>query len=61
MITRKKSNRKRMVVRVDDDLCTAIASAADADQRPVSSLVRVILSDWLRRRSIARQINTEAA
>jgi uncharacterized protein (DUF1778 family) len=47
----KQSTRMRdqqLSIRVEPDLREAIEAAADRDQRPVSNLVRVILSDWLR-------------
>ncbi len=37
-------------LRVEPELRSAIEAAADEERRPVASMVRVILEDWIRER-----------
>jgi hypothetical protein len=49
----RKMRREQIVVRVEPDLREAIEAAAERDRRPVASLVRNILFDWLDSRPTA--------
>ena len=43
------SNREQLSIPIDAPLRHAIELAAERDRRPVASLVRVILADWIER------------
>jgi len=44
---RKRPRSEHITLRIEPELREAIASAADADRRPVGSLIRNVLADWV--------------
>jgi predicted HicB family RNase H-like nuclease len=42
---------EQLNVRVEPELRAALETAAEADRRPIASLVRNVLSDWIEGRS----------
>ena len=49
----RKTRSEHVTLRLEPELREAIEAAAEADRRPVSNLVRNILSDWVDGRSQA--------
>jgi len=45
--TLRKAMSRHLTVRLEDAQLAALAAAAERDRRPVGSLVRNVLSDWL--------------
>jgi hypothetical protein len=46
--TKPKTTRASFSVRLNDEEKSALAEAAQSDNREVASLARIILCDWLR-------------
>jgi predicted transcriptional regulator len=42
-----KTKTKHLTVRLEDELRAALDEAAEEYRRPVGSLVRLVLSDWI--------------
>jgi hypothetical protein len=47
---KSKPVRVPVMVRVEPELREAIEHAAEQDRRPLSSMIRVILADWIENR-----------
>jgi len=45
-----KKRNEAIALRVEPELRDAIETAADQERRPMSSLIRCILEDWVRAR-----------
>lgn len=52
---RKARLSDQVVIRLPSDLRQAIEAAADQDRRNPSSLIRIVLEDWVKTRAAAQQ------
>jgi hypothetical protein len=50
-----KKRNEAIALRVEPELRTAIETAADQERRPMSSLIRCILEDWVAARPFSNQ------
>jgi len=48
--TSQRARREQIATRVDPEIVETIERVAEAERRPVSSLVRNVLTDWARDR-----------
>jgi uncharacterized protein (DUF1778 family) len=56
MTTEQSMKREHITLRLERELRERIEMAAAADRRPVSNLVRNILSDWIDGRQSAERV-----
>jgi hypothetical protein len=53
--SRARAHTARIVFRAEPELRAAIEHAADEERRPISSLIRHVLADWLAGRAADQQ------
>lgn len=57
----KKQARDQVSARLDPDVMEVVQHVAEAERRSVSSVVRVVLSDWARARESQAETQERAA